>query len=244
MDVFGKLIRYGTNWIIDGAHKGAWLQVAIGLAVIGFGIGGIIYAIKVFDLAFKSGEKGVDLSSWELFNAAFRGDKKMVLMKLNEKVNINKQDRDGLTPLMYACSSQQPQDDVVHLLLEKGADLNIRDKDGGTALMHAVKQGHIDIARILVNSGSDAHAIAKDSITTALKIAKENNNPDMVALIEMAPVISKQPDVEVTTPKPEPKPQALSCPECGWKYQVADYQADAQAWFCSSCRNPLPKSEG
>jgi hypothetical protein len=52
----------------------------------------------------------------------------------------------------------------------------------------------------------------------------------------------KNPVTEDIAPKPKPKSDVMACPQCGSKYQAADYQEDAQTWLCSSCKNPLPKS--
>jgi len=192
MDSFGKLLQYGTDWIIDGARRGDWGQVTIGLLLAAFGIGAIVYAVKVFGSASKSGERGVDLSTWELFEAARSGDKKMVLTKLNGRVDINKQDKDGLTPLMYACSAGKAHDEMIQLLIDKGADVNLRDKDGGTALMHAVMEGHSTIAPILIQAGADVNAASKDGIT-ALKLAKDKKNSTMIELLEKVATTPSEP---------------------------------------------------
>ncbi|MBE3115616.1 ankyrin repeat domain-containing protein, partial [Candidatus Bathyarchaeota archaeon] len=192
MDNFGKLLEYGTNWILDGARRGDWGQVAVGVLFAAFAIGVIVYAIRVLGSAFKSGSRGVDLLAWELFDAARRGDKREVLAQLNKNkgADINKQDKDGLTPLMYACSVGTAHDDVVQLLVDRGADLNLRDKDSGTALMHAAIEGHVTTARILIDSGSDIDATTKDGVTV-LKIAYDKERPEIIELLEKAATTKK-----------------------------------------------------
>lgn len=40
--------------------------------------------------------------------------------------------------------------DMVHMLLNAGADINIQDADGSTALMCAAEHGRIDIVKLLL----------------------------------------------------------------------------------------------
>lgn len=41
--------------------------------------------------------------------------------------------------------------------------------------------------------------------------------------------------------KPTPESDVLSCPHCGSPYRATDYQASTENWFCSSCKNSLPR---
>jgi hypothetical protein len=34
----------------------------------------------------------------------------------------------------------------------------------------------------------------------------------------------------------------LACTHCGASYSIDDYSQDSDIWFCSSCRNPLPRN--
>ena len=43
---------------------------------------------------------------------------------------------------------------VVQELLAKGADVNAKDKDGDTALSVAKKNGHSDVAQLLIKAGA------------------------------------------------------------------------------------------
>jgi len=43
---------------------------------------------------------------------------------------------------------------MMHLLVEKGADVNIRDSDGHTTLYYAVESGQKDMAEYLRKNGA------------------------------------------------------------------------------------------
>ena len=59
-----------------------------------------------------------------LIEACKIGNKDIVVEYLREKmkVDVNKEDTDGKTPLMYAC--ENGKEDIVKLLLDKGADVD------------------------------------------------------------------------------------------------------------------------
>ena len=71
----------------------------------------------------------------------------------HSKIDINKPDGNGKTPLMYAAESP----DIRHLdaLLKKGAKLNLQDNDGKTALMYAVIKAYVDQVKKLLEAGAD-----------------------------------------------------------------------------------------
>ena len=74
-------------------------------------------------------------------------------------------DEDGSRPLMLA--SDRGHAEVVHLLLEAGADRNLANDDGDTALMLASKTGRIEVVRLLLDAGADrnkAYHCADDGI--------------------------------------------------------------------------------
>jgi len=63
--------------------------------------------------------------------------------------------------------------------------------------------------------------------------------------------LAKNPDEKVTS-SPAQKPQSLPpppplrpgehmCPACHAKYKSVDYNSDAPLWYCSVCKQPVPK---
>ena len=61
--------------------------------------------------------------------------------------DINTQDINGYTPLMWACIYSHEA--VVRLLLDRGADIKLRLKDGRTALPLARSNNHASIVALL-----------------------------------------------------------------------------------------------
>jgi ankyrin repeat protein len=106
---------------------------------------------------------GVDLhsrsSSGEtvLFPAVCTRDTELAQYLLGEGCDVNACDDWGLTPLIWAATTDNNLE-VTELLLKAGADVNHRTKDGQTALFWAKDQGCEDAVELLLKYGADAQA--------------------------------------------------------------------------------------
>jgi ankyrin repeat protein len=69
---------------------------------------------------------------------------KIVEFLINSGADVNMQDVNGLTALMFAVIRGHLES--VNLLLDVGADINLRDKYGETALFKSAKYGQADAA--------------------------------------------------------------------------------------------------
>jgi ankyrin repeat protein len=66
---------------------------------------------------------------------------------LSKSTNVNQQNSQGLTALMFA--AVKGHEEFVQKLLNAGANKNLKDKAGRTALDYAVLEGHIKVIKIL-----------------------------------------------------------------------------------------------
>ena len=111
-------------------------------------------------------------------NSAIRdGDLKQVKTLLSQGTNLNAQDADGTTPLMYAVVNAGA--DCVKLLLDKGADPNLSNKAGATALMWAVND--LKKVQLLLDKGAIVNAVSKDE-KSPLRLAL--NLPNSMAVVK------------------------------------------------------------
>ena len=69
---------------------------------------------------------------------------------LSSPININAQNRDNNTALIYA--SRHGYSNIVHRLLECKADCNIQGEDNSTALIWATRNNRIDVVQLLLHN--------------------------------------------------------------------------------------------
>jgi hypothetical protein len=89
-----------------------------------------------------------------LIRAILSGDQSAVIRQLDMGTSVNEADPAyGLSPLCWA--SLSGNDQMVSLLLERGADLKWKDADGNTPLHHAALFCHPSTVRLLLEHGAD-----------------------------------------------------------------------------------------
>jgi ankyrin repeat protein len=85
---------------------------------------------------------------------------------------VNHGDNDNKTPLHYAIDNKAENCDVVNLLVKKNADINKETtSDGFTPLILAVKRGHKNICKFLIEEGAKLESFDTVEKNTALHIA-------------------------------------------------------------------------
>jgi len=113
---------------------------------------------------------------------------------LNKGANVNAQDNNGLTPLMYAAMNNK-NPEVITTLLKVGADLEDRDKNGGTVLIYASSYNqNPEVIIVLLNAGADINAQDKNGGTPLMYAARNNQNPEVIATLLKAGANAKTKD--------------------------------------------------
>jgi len=99
----------------------------------------------------RSHQTGGDLNS-DLFQAIRDGNLDSVKSLVAQGVDINHQDKYGLTPLHNAASTNL---EIVKYLVEKGANINQQDNYRLTPLHNAIYSGNLEIVTYLVEKVAD-----------------------------------------------------------------------------------------
>lgn len=73
--------------------------------------------------------------------------------------------------------------DVIEFLIRHGGDINKADASGNTALHTAVNGGFRVVSKFLISQGADVSALNRDG-HSPLKLASDNNNPDLIDLLK------------------------------------------------------------
>ncbi|XP_068251537.1 M-phase phosphoprotein 8 isoform X1 [Nyctibius grandis] len=122
------------------------------------------------------------ISSTLLRDAVKSGDYMTVKMALssNEEYNLDQEDSSGMTLVMLAAAGGH--DDLLRVLIRKGAKVNGRQKNGTTALIHAAEKNFLTTVAILLEAGAYVN-VQQSSGETALMKACKRGNSDIVRLM-------------------------------------------------------------
>ncbi|KAJ7426532.1 M-phase phosphoprotein 8 [Willisornis vidua] len=117
-----------------------------------------------------------------LRDAVKSGDYMTVKMALSSNVeyNLDQEDSSGMTLVMLAAAGGH--DDLLRILIRKGAKVNRRQKNGTTALIHAAEKNFLTTVAILLEAGAYVN-VQQSSGETALMKACKRGNSDIVRLM-------------------------------------------------------------
>lgn len=111
-------------------------------------------------------------------------------VQTNEGVNL-----DALSLCLAALKGDAAE---IRQLIAAGSNVNGKlNRTGWTPLMYAAQNGWLEAVKALVEAGADPDARLKGTRITALKMAKNNENHDVVAYLEQVA------NDKITLPKPE-----------------------------------------
>jgi ankyrin repeat protein len=141
----------------------------------------ILVFLNVFQPGFSQPAYGYssDLSI-RFLEASSYGDYPVVVECLKKGVDVNTQNWDGATALMYATASGHRS--MVELLLQKGANVNTQPHNGLTALITASQYGYSEIAEMLIADSANVK-LAGNNRATALHYASLYNNDTIVFML-------------------------------------------------------------
>jgi ankyrin repeat protein len=117
----------------------------------------------------------------ELVTAVWGFDTKKVTELIDSGVDINGTNSQGTTALLLACSFKD-NDEMIGLLLDKGADPNVRGPRGETALGFAARYS-VKAVKMLLDKGADINA-KDDAGWTALKWANQMKQSEVVKFLK------------------------------------------------------------
>ncbi|RYP08536.1 hypothetical protein DL764_001867 [Monosporascus ibericus] len=97
--------------------------------------------------------------------------------------DVNAKDINGETPLHFLLKWPNTPNDILELLLSKGANVNAQDNDSQAPLYEACLSENVEAARILLEAGADVNDGEIVFGRTALHEAIENQNLPLVNLL-------------------------------------------------------------
>ncbi len=105
-------------------------------------------------------QQGIDANQTDVYKSKAvtysftKNDPVMVDALLKKTTDINAQDIDGMTILMWAVYSEYDSPAIIQYLLTAGASLDLKDKNGDTALAWALRKGNTATVALLQKAGA------------------------------------------------------------------------------------------
>lgn len=123
-------------------------------------LGNLAVARKLLDMGVLADEP--ERSGITLLDRAVLGNQvEMAQLLIAHGADVNRADRIGFTPLLYAASIDFGDSAMIDLLLKSGARADVRTKDGLTALDLARKYKHTHLIASLEAAGTSAARAAR-----------------------------------------------------------------------------------
>uniref|UniRef100_A0A5S6QGH4 ANK_REP_REGION domain-containing protein n=1 Tax=Trichuris muris TaxID=70415 RepID=A0A5S6QGH4_TRIMR len=98
------------------------------------------------------------------------------------QVALNKQNKNGRSPLLEACSNGHAQ--IVELLLQHNARIDVFDEIGKTSLHMAAENGHVELCDLLIRNRAFINSKTKNGFTP-LHFAAMEGHKDVVELLTL-----------------------------------------------------------
>jgi len=124
----------------------------------------ILFCLLLFGFNSLFAQPKFDL----LANAVIKKDSTRIEKLLSEGVDINTTHPTTGTTVLMIASSYYYYDDMVELLIRKGAKVNVKDNDGKTALLWAASNS-LENAKVLISNGAKVDEPANDGMTPFLQ---------------------------------------------------------------------------
>ncbi|XP_028903654.1 M-phase phosphoprotein 8 [Ornithorhynchus anatinus] len=105
-----------------------------------------------------------------------------IALNSNEDYNLDQEDSSGMTLVMLAAAGGQ--DDLLRLLIKKGAKVNSRQRNGTTALIHAAEKNFLTTVAILLEAGAFVNVQQSNGETALMKACKRGNSDIVRLMIE------------------------------------------------------------
>ena len=124
----------------------------------------------------------------KLWEACREGDLERVRQLIQDGQDVNRGDRNGDTPLIYAAVNGRDQ--VVQELIRAGADVNVKSDYKRTALHRASSWGHSSVIKTLAEAGANLNVLDWWGVTPLMLAAEVGHANVVVELIRAGADVS------------------------------------------------------
>ena len=149
----------------------------------------LLYHILLTDSSSQNGQK-------EFFLKCSQGDTNGTLKLIEDGVDVNIQDENGMTALMMAAENGHLE--LMEELVKAGADVNTRSLQGDTALIHAVIKRRRESVAKLVRLGAAINIQGHLGRTALMRAISPRNPTCFQTLVDCRPMLNIQDDFGCT----------------------------------------------
>ncbi len=139
---------------------------------------GVLLALLVLGIAAPSAALGV---SSPIADAVEKGDRAGIRSLLEQRVNVNAAQADGMTALHWAAYLDDVE--IARRLVEAGASMDVKTRYGVTPLSLACRNGNGDLVELLLASGADANSCLRGGETALMTAARTGRIGPIRALL-------------------------------------------------------------
>jgi hypothetical protein len=133
---------------------------------------------------FVSVRPALAIDGDQLMEAAYLGHVKTLNFLLDHGVDVNFQDEQYGASALHA-AAQGGREEIVKILLKRGADVNLKSKEGNTPLMAAAFNHHESVVKTLLAAGAEVNT-KNQADETALSLAREELQEGIIQLLLQA----------------------------------------------------------
>lgn len=136
-----------------------------------------------------------------LFGPVTQRNRRLMTTLIDRGVDLTARDEHSDTAL-HVAAAQSDTKEITTILVEVGAEIHTRGKGGATQLHSAVRGGQLDVVKLLLDNGA-VIGVENGCGVTALQMAKDKGNEDLVSLLESAVPICQEPGLVIIVERPE-----------------------------------------
>jgi len=182
-ETIGRCKADHTHFQFDDGYSSGELTISISVMLLAAALD----EAEILDQLVADGHSADGLPNYfgtsTLSFAVWRQAPNSIAWALDEGIDPNLADIDGITALMY--SAQRPQDQVESMkaLIGAGANVNSRDENGWTPLAVSIRSRNFDGAAILFEAGADADIATDFLMETAKTTPAESARTEIRELV-------------------------------------------------------------
>jgi hypothetical protein len=133
---------------------------------------------------FIPAQSALAIDGDQLMEAAYLGHVKTLNFLLDHGVDVNFQDEQYGASALHA-AAQGGREEIIKILLERGAEVNLKSKEGNTPLMAAAFNHNEGVVKILLEAGVEVNT-RNQADETALSLAREELQEGIIRLLLQA----------------------------------------------------------